>query len=858
MGIVAEYLRNLIAEQVKQHSMVVWFDPDRQYAEFVTTLSLSDATLACYEGSFFKLRHDVDPLLNGENPPKLVVYVPLAREDTHHALVELTATATILEPGAGASILNTRLSSIAKRALKDKLPTERINDLAKQVDDRKLSLADLDHIDEREGGSVVLTAIFGTSAPHDVALAFLTNPALDAKISARNASAELAGELNRYCGLPLPAEPSCEALRARLAQHVLTVEFISSLHPPLPPALSGVPLPDAEVQRDACVKLAVGWREQRTSADAYAQAASKTEGALHVGGVLFAFEQVRDSDTFVAVERVVQGHVERMLAQQPDETLIAFAERRRKGFWPMYRVEVADRWQLACTAARLLRHARRVEQELKGAPSQPADLLRRYTEGDEAWCELDTLHRHLERDWQRLDPVTASAPELTALLAQARHQYMRVGGAVAEAFSRALAGTRFNVTGVMRQRDVYAGRVKPAVQQGKTAYVLVDAMRYEMGRELHHSLQDDYDAGLGVALGTLPGTTPVGMAALMPGADGADVALEVTGDGGLGVRVGGVLLKDRKARVAYFQQRAGVPVAVTTLEKMLPKPGTDLDKELKAAQVILVTSQELDQLAEGDNIRSARDAMESTLRDLARLARVLQGYGCKKIVYTSDHGHLFGEELDEAMKLDPPGGDTVYLQRRVWVGRGGAQSDSIVRLRLDQLGLGTDLELASPVGFGAFRMQGGARAYFHGGTSPQELAIPVLTLSVTAPVTPSTAEFRLVPTTRKLTTSVYTVRVEGRWTGMFPPASQRVRVELRQNRDVVSEAMDATYGLDRLTQEIELRPTADDPAAIEPNYVTLRLPGKIAGKTVTLVLIDAQTGVELGRIDKVEVALLGL
>lgn len=134
----------------------------------------------------------------------------------------------------------------------------------------------------------------------------------------------------------------------------------------------------------------------------------------------------------------------------------------------------------------------------------------------------------------------------------------------------------------------------------------------------------------------------------------------------------------------------------------------------------------------------------------------------------------------------------------------------------------------------------------------------MLTLAVTAPVTPSTADFHLTPTTRKLTTSVYTVRVEGHWTGMFPPQSQRVRVELRQNKDVVSEAMDATYGLDRLTQEIELRPTADDATTIEPNYVTLRVINKLIGKSVTLVLVDALTGVELNRIDKVEVALLGL
>jgi hypothetical protein len=69
---------------------------------------------------------------------------------------------------------------------------------------------------------------------------------------------------------------------------------------------------------------------------------------------------------------------------------------------------------------------------------------------------------------------------------------------------------------------------------------------------------------------------------------------------------------------------------------------------------------------------------------------------------------------------------------------------------------------------------------------------------------------------------------------------------------------DATYGLDRLTQELELRPASGDRATIEQNYVTLRLLAKPTGKTVSLVLLDAVAGVELDRVEKVEVALLGL
>lgn len=52
-----------------------------------------------------------------------------------------------------------------------------------------------------------------------------------------------------------------------------------------------------------------------------------------------------------------------------------------------------------------------------------------------------------------------------------------------------------------------------------------------------------------------------------------------------------------------------------------------------------------------------------------------------------------------------------------------------MRARISDFALGSDLEIATPWGFGAFKSPGGAKAFFHGGLSLQELVIPVLTLT---------------------------------------------------------------------------------------------------------------------------------
>jgi len=36
----------------------------------------------------------------GEEPPRFVVYVPLAQGDTHHALIELEAAGVVMQPRA--------------------------------------------------------------------------------------------------------------------------------------------------------------------------------------------------------------------------------------------------------------------------------------------------------------------------------------------------------------------------------------------------------------------------------------------------------------------------------------------------------------------------------------------------------------------------------------------------------------------------------------------------------------------------------------------------------------------------------------------------------------------------------------
>ena len=77
MGVVTETLVQLIAKQVDDKGLVVWYDPEQAYGTAAAELSLPNTTVARYDGSFLKLRHEIDHLLNDTQPPRLVVYVPM-------------------------------------------------------------------------------------------------------------------------------------------------------------------------------------------------------------------------------------------------------------------------------------------------------------------------------------------------------------------------------------------------------------------------------------------------------------------------------------------------------------------------------------------------------------------------------------------------------------------------------------------------------------------------------------------------------------------------------------------------------------------------------------------------------------
>lgn len=865
MALVTDTLIAVLRKQVEAHGTVAWFDPERVYKDVAQSLEpevIEDAHIQRYDSDrgFIHLRRQLERLWQGTQPPRLIIYIPVGQSETQHALIEFEEAGVVVRPGQHPPEQNTSLAHIARRALESVFPQAALEDIIAQVEAGQLSLAELDEMADRgaEAQAGALAVVFGTGNITEIALQFLTKPELDAEIESRDILGDLAGSLSAALGMPFPADQGPTALRAQLARQVLVTDFIEGLEGSLPGALSTVSVASSDVARQAAVKLAEQWRNRRDLAGSYVQWADRVQVEFGIGSLELELDALSRAETFAAAEVLLQTRIESALLERSAAPLVQLAETRRDGFWSRQRPEIKTRWDVIDSAARTLAEARRVESGLAGKRLPATTLLSKYAYGDDPWCDLDTAQRHLERDFHHFELDPHQHDSLIRLVAKARQRYAGVSDTLATSFTEAYANAQFELPNVLLQTDIYPEMIEPALSTGRVAYILVDALRYEMARELLPILDDGWDHELAVALATPPTITEVGMAALLPGATNG-LTVVPAGGNKLASVVEGKTLKIRQDRLNYLEERLADEVAITKLDQLAPLSDLHLGQRLESVKMTVVTAtEEIDTLCE-QNPALARRIIDDVLNQLRRGIKTLFRLGFDTVVVSADHGYLFGEEISSGQRIDAPGGDTKALKRRVWVGRGGQQIAGTLRKPLSAFGIGGDLELVTPKNLSCFKAPGGSTEYFHGGLSLPEMTIPVLTVRPGVGRQPSTVSpIRWVLTLGKptISTRFLSVTIEGEPQELLPIDPPLVRVEVRAGDRPISVPVSASYGFQEATKDIQLQLEPDTPSTIAKNTVSLMIAEEPSVDEVTVHLLDATTGVSLARREHVPFAIV--
>lgn len=298
------------------------------------------------------------------------------------------------------------------------------------------------------------------------------------------------------------------------------------------------------------------------------------------------------------------------------------------------------------------------------------------------------------------------------------------------------------------QREFYNANLRYTKE--RTVVIISDAMRYEVGQELFARMQDDpkCTAKLSVQLSVLPSYTRLGMAALLP-----HKTLEMTDD--FQVLADGILCDNLAGRQQVLQSYNPDSVCVQ-FDDIKNLKVAELRDVLTKRQIIYVYHNQID--ARGDKANTEDEvfhACEEAVQEIMDLIhRISVSGNTYHFIVTADHGFIYKrDKLTESDKISGKSADKAFINRRFIVSKAALEDDGIDHMSMGRVLGNEDSKVVSyPVSSNVFKVAGGGANYVHGGSSPQEMLVPVLEFKMErGHMETKNAEIALVSIVHKIT-----------------------------------------------------------------------------------------------------------
>ena len=287
--------------------------------------------------------------------------------------------------------------------------------------------------------------------------------------------------------------------------------------------------------------------------------------------------------------------------------------------------------------------------------------------------------------------------------------------------------------------------------------IISDGMRFEVGCELYKRMQDNPKCkdslSIKPMLGVLPSYTRLGMEALLP-----HKTLELTDD--FRELVDGRFAVDTVTRQAVLQSYVPESRCIQYSDIKGLK-GMALRDVFTAQQVVYIYHDQIDNA--GENMEDeVFHACTKAVNEIAELIqRISTSANTYRFIVTSDHGFIYKrnpvQQSDKISTADEPG---KLKKRRYIVSKEPVADDGVMNLGLGYvLGNDDDKVISYPCSASVFSARGNAGLnYVHGGSSPQEMLIPVIDIKMDkGAVETRTVQIMLVSLIQKITNLITTL-----------------------------------------------------------------------------------------------------
>ncbi|TCU21803.1 PglZ domain-containing protein [Rhizobium azibense] len=549
-----------------------------------------------------------------------------------------------------------------------------------------------------------------------------------------------------------------------LWRYVLFSEFVFDLPGALPASLKDVPHapPEARpVVEDVCDRLRNDPRWRST----YVERAETIEAEFDLPNQCAAIEDLGERDTFPFEERTYLRVAIKGITTADVDAARRVLMRHKNSVW-LGKGESQAQWELVRSGLNLIEACEDYERQLPDHARSQSDLIDFYVT---TLREVDRLHREFEQAvGEFIDPHGM----MQEVVQQARLRYRRMAERVQTLFMKHLSASGWPPAGRLANVDVFdhfvGERLKDAGR--RVAYILVDALRYELGVALEKMVAEDGPVELQAAYAQLPTITPVGMASLLPDAR-AQLTLS-TETGVLMPKFGSAPVANVGARMDILRKRFGDRFS----EMLLSDFARNRLKIASTVDLLVLRSTEIDSQLE-NNPETTLGLIPATLKLVRVALHKLKGMGFNEAVIVTDHGFFLNAQADHGdVCSKPPGKWTINAHDRMLLGAGNEDAHNLV-IAPDKLGIRTDApQTALPRTMAPYSS---GHLYFHGGASLAEAIVPVIVARLDAAEQPSvsraTVELNYRNGSTRITTYVPVIEVSLVSDDMF---SQGVSVEL--------------------------------------------------------------------------------
>ena len=709
----------------KRH-VIFWLDEEREYADKLDNFELENAKLVqLTEGNLFTVKK----LLGHDDPyGNYVIYCPIAYEKLEdNWLLDIQLYSG--EP------YRTDLISqwMSEMHLIDNQDIRRLVKHYRKffnAQTRRAKIAAMPTINtQAQLHLAVMGAIAGVKQPQpnaiiktvlEAGLELETNDIYQALVDydAKDAFWQLAARASGY--------NEEEISLRRLATHILLTAFTRTMKPE---NLSGLERFISMPHQARCYDLISDWLHSDDKHTLY-EVARQIENALMLPK---RFEKLQipdllETECFPCVNEAILSRLMRDISNEiiDVDTIVATVQKRRTCVWyDAVGIYYDGLLQVANMQSFYLEHAAGFHE------AQPEAIWKAYTED---YYRMDTFYRLFHVAYgESLKSYKATISDLFAHVAdQVEKLYVNW-------FMKELSENWTNVSeddlkdlgyvrGIPRQVDFYNNRVvvrrSPTTgrpERSKTFVVISDALRYEVASGLADVLKREQQAKvtLNSMQGIFPTITKFGMAALLP-----HHKLSIsTENGSIKVLADGVSTDSNyRDKILKATNPRSLAVRYEEIITLKQKEVRDL---ISGMEVIYIYHDRVDASSHG-NEADVFTACDTAIQELRGLVKKITGdMNGTHILITADHGFLYTHDpLTESDKTSKASfqEDSIEYGRRYAILKEGAKPDYLMSIHMETEGVAAFAPRESI----RIKMQGAGLNFVHGGTSLQEMVVPVI------------------------------------------------------------------------------------------------------------------------------------